>query len=186
MRVALLLTFFLVALYAEARTLGSKEQKKEFAIDAISSVLETYDSPLKYKLDEKSIELEKCNEYGNYVNEPWMADPYDCETVYFYVRDKDGNLYTGKAIIDVELKKRFRFGIVPVKSRLPELDITTREYTDEKSKEQIYMGLSAANDKNRDQQVVEELMELRRVKLSGNGPRDKAPLTPVRSKSGKR
>lgn len=170
--------------FAEARALGSQEQKIEFAQDAIKSVLEAYDPTGKFKLDEKSIELDKCNEYGSYVNEPWMADPYDCNFVYFYLRDKTGSVYSGKMIVDTELKKHFRFGIIPVKPKLPELDLTVREYTDEKSKEQIYMGLSSANSKLHEQQSFEEIFGLVKSVPPNISKSVKAPLSPVKKLKG--
>lgn len=181
MRAILVLAILVISTAAEAgRQLGSQEQKMEFAKDAITSVIEAYDMPQKYKLDEKSLEFDKCNDYGKYINEPVMADPYDCSIVYFYLRDKQGSLYAGKMVVDVELKKHFRFGIIPVKSKLPQFDITTREYTDEKSKEQIYMGLASANQKDQDKQSFEELFSLEKSVPVNLSSRDKAPLTPVR------
>lgn len=181
----ILLSIWLLSSMAEAKLIGSTEQKKEFAKDAIAAVIEAYDSSQKYKLDESSIELDKCNEYGSYVNEPWMADPYDCRIVYFYVRDKEGGIYSGKMMIDSELKKRFRLGIVPVKSKLPELSLTTREYTDEISKQQIYMGLSSMSQKAPEKQSLEELMSLEQTKPASTGGHVKAQLTPVRGRKAK-
>lgn len=184
MRSIILILTTLISFAAEARTLGSKEQKTEFAQDAIKSVLEAYDPTGKFKLDEKSIELDKCNEYGSYVNEPLLADPYDCNIVYFYLRDKTGSVYSGKMIIDTELKKHFRFGIIPVKPKLPDLDLTVREYTDEKSKEQIYMGLSSANSKLHEQQSFEEIFGLVKSVPPSISKNVKAPLSPVKKSKG--
>lgn len=183
MRAIIILTT-LVSLAAEARPLGSKEQKTEFVKDAINSVLQAYDPAGKFKLDEKSIELDQCNEYGKYVNEPLMAEPYECNLVYFYLRDKEGGVYSGKMMIDTELKKHFRFGIIPVKSKLPQFDLTVREYTDEKSKEQIYMGLASANSKLHEQQSFEEIFGLVKSVPANLKPAIKAPLSPVRKLGG--
>lgn len=184
MKMTIILAALVFSAFAEARTLGSKEQKVEFAQDAIKSVLEAYDPSGKFKLDEKSIELDKCNEYGSYVNEPLMADPYECNVVYFYLRDKTGSVYSGKMMIDTEVKKHFRFGIIPVKSRLPEFDLTVREYTDEKSKEQIYMGLASMNSKLHEQQSFEEIFGLVKSVPANIKKSVKAPLSPVKKRIG--